>query len=283
MDVRNSHLMFQMILDFAREDSRVRAVYLNGSRANPNAPVDPYQDFDIVYLVTELDSFLADDSWIDRFGPRLILQTPEAMRNPLGIGHFNWMMLFADGNRLDLTLIPLDKQELISDDSATVVLLDKDGLLPSFPPASDRDYWVKAPSELDYFSSCNNFFWCMQNVAKGIVREEIPYAMSMYHELLDTDFHDMAAWYIGTKTGFQVSAGKRGKYFKRYFSPTLYEHYKRIFCRCEEPDFWRGIREACSLFRFLALQVGKAMGYPYPSQDDQGIMLYLKKMQNREW
>ncbi len=45
--------MFDLILDTARADERIRAVILNGSRANPNAPRDPFQDFDIVYLVTD--------------------------------------------------------------------------------------------------------------------------------------------------------------------------------------------------------------------------------------
>ena len=31
----------------------VRAVYLNGSRTNPNAPKDRFQDYDVVYVVND--------------------------------------------------------------------------------------------------------------------------------------------------------------------------------------------------------------------------------------
>ena len=65
---------------------------LAGSRANPFAPKDQYQDYDIAYLVPEVKSFTADHSWLDVFGERLMLQMPEAMRNPSGDGHFNYQM-----------------------------------------------------------------------------------------------------------------------------------------------------------------------------------------------
>jgi hypothetical protein len=52
-----SRKCFDLILDVAKADQRIRAVYMNGSRANPNIKKDKYQDYDIVYVVTETESF----------------------------------------------------------------------------------------------------------------------------------------------------------------------------------------------------------------------------------
>ena len=277
--MRTEQEMYDLILGFAKADQRVRAVLLNGSRANPNAPRDNYQDFDIVYVVDRFEEFKADWSWLDVFGPRLIMQTPEAMRDPSGAGHFNWMMLFTDGNRLDLTLIPLSRPDLIGTDSQTVVLLDKDGILPEFPPASDRDYLPEKPSELYYTSCCNNFFWCMQNVAKGIARDELPYAMLMYHNVVREELHWMLAWYIGCRTDFQVSPGKMGKYFKQYLPPDLYAAYEQTYSDAQPARFWQAIETACALFRRTAKAVGECLGYAYNQTDDDGIMTYLRMVQ----
>ena len=46
--MRTSEEMFRLILDVAREDDRIRAVVLSGSRADPEAPRDRYQDYDII-------------------------------------------------------------------------------------------------------------------------------------------------------------------------------------------------------------------------------------------
>lgn len=278
--MRTEREMFDRILGFAEADARVRAVYMNGSRANPNAPRDRYMDFDIVYVVTELPTFTASDAWLDVFGEKLIVQKPETMRYPEGTGFFNWLILFTDGNRIDLTLIPVEKPELVDRDSATVVLLDKDGRLPAFPPASDSDYITRPPSELFYTSCCNNFFWCMQNVAKGIVRDELPYAMGMYHYILDTELTDMIRWYIGSQNGFSVAPGKMGKYFRRFLSPELYALYLEVFPTAAYESMWNAVFTACKLFRTLAVQVGASLGFAYNERDDAGIMTYLRMLRD---
>lgn len=278
--MRTEQEMYDLILHFAKEDQRIRAVLLNGSRANPNAPKDNYQDFDIVYVVKNFEQFKADWGWLDRFGERLIMQTPEAMRDPSGAGHFNWMMLFTDGNRLDLTLIPIDRLDLIDDDSQTVVLLDKDHILPEFPPSSDRDYFPQKPDTLYYTSCCNNFFWCMQNVAKGIARKELPYAMVMYHTVVREELHEMLSWYIGCQTDFQVSPGKMGKYFQRFLPEALYNAYENTYSDSRPDHFWKAVYAACELFRTAAKAVGEALGYAYNQADDDGIMTYLGMVQS---
>lgn len=253
---------------------------MNGSRTNPNAPKDAYQDYDIVYVVDEFDTFTVDNSWIDIFGDRLMLQMPEAMRYPSGEGHFNWMMLFTDGNRLDLTLIPIQKLELIGNDSLSISLLDKDGILPPFPNASDKDYLIKQPSELFYMSCCNNFWWCLQNVAKGIARNELPYAMLMYHNVVREELHDMISWYIGIITDFKVSSGKMGKYFKRYLPSDIYEQYLSTYSESNPNSMWGAITNTCELFSTIALQVAEYFSYEYNKHDEDNMRLYINNVKN---
>ena len=75
MKHRTEQQMMDLILGVAERDERVRAVWINGSRANPNAPRDQYQDFDIVYAVTDMQSMIDEPGWIDIFGERVIMQT----------------------------------------------------------------------------------------------------------------------------------------------------------------------------------------------------------------
>ena len=48
--MRSEHEILELILNTAKSDDRIRAVIMNGSRTNPNAPRDIFQDFDILYL-----------------------------------------------------------------------------------------------------------------------------------------------------------------------------------------------------------------------------------------
>lgn len=281
--MRTEKEMYDLILGAARDDERVRAVILNGSRANPNAPRDKYQDYDIVYVVRDFESFTADHSWIDIFGERLMLQMPEAMRNPSGRGHFNWMMLFKDGNRLDLTLIPIEKPELAEGDSLSVTLLDKDGILPPFPEADDRDYVVKPPSEFDYRSCCNNFWWCMQNVAKGLARGELPYAMMMYNSVVREELHTMIDWYIGARNDFTVSPGKMGKYYRNYLPAPLYSQYCATFSDSSCDAVWQSVFTMCGLFHTLAVEAAERSGFFYHREEEEGMRVYLQKVRDNKW
>jgi aminoglycoside 6-adenylyltransferase len=282
--MRTEREMFDLILGIAKSDERVRAAYMNGSRANPNVIKDPYQDYDIVYVVTETQSFLSDKSWISVFGDIAMVQEPDS--NDLGWGqnaHYNhsyaWLILFKDGNRIDLTIKAKEAalEEYVKD-SLTVPLLDKDDILPQIPPSNDKGYWIEKPIKSRYDGCCNEFWWCLNNVAKGIVRDQIPYAMRMYHEVVHIELDKMIEWHIGMQTSFSVSTGMWGKYFKKYLPVDLYALYLKTYSNHE--GLWTAIFAACELFRTVAPAVGRQFGYEYNQSDDDNMMQYLMKMKN---
>ncbi|SDI48249.1 Streptomycin adenylyltransferase [Natribacillus halophilus] len=160
--MRSEQEIMDLVLSVAKEDHRVRTVGMNGSRTDSNVPKDPFQDYDIAYLVEDIKSFIDDPQWIDIFGKRMITQTPEnmAMFPPELGGRFSYLMLFTDGNHIDLTLVPIEeKDEYCYEDGLTVILLDKDNRLPSIPSPTDKEYWVKKPSSQIFTDCCNEFWW----------------------------------------------------------------------------------------------------------------------------
>ena len=70
--MRSEEEMMNLILQVAKDDERVRAVYLNGSRTNPNAPKDCFQDYDVVYVVTDTKPYYENHDWINHFGTGII-------------------------------------------------------------------------------------------------------------------------------------------------------------------------------------------------------------------
>src|SRR5919106_6139978 len=176
--MRSEQEMLDLILNTAKNDDRIRAAMLNGSRVDPDAQRDIFQDFDITYFVNDLDSFSNDHSWIERFGEIMILQMPEAMEDPppMKDGHFAYLMQFTDGNRIDLTLFPLAKLHEFERESLSSMLLDKDGLFKELPAPSDSDHLPKPPTAKAFSDCCNEFWWVSTYVAKGLWREEIIYA-----------------------------------------------------------------------------------------------------------
>lgn len=271
--MRTEKEMYDLILKIANNDERIRAVYMNGSRANPNVVNDIYQDYDVVLMVTETKSFLEDRNWIEAFGEPAIIQEPNREDPEI---YYTWLMLFKDGNRIDLNICTKEfaLKEYVND-SLTVSLLDKDNCLPEIHPANDSDYYIKRPEVFQYRNCCNNFWWCLQNVAKGIVRDQLPYAMWMYNSVVRDELTKMIDWFIGTNTDFSVSVGMSGKYYKKYLPEHLYLLYTKTYSDSNYDHFWTAIFNACELMRTIAQPVGKYLGTIYNKDEDTNMMDYL--------
>ena len=273
----NEKKIISLVLGVAEADERIRAVSMEGSRANPNVPKDQYQDYDITYYVTDITPFYNNPAWIiEKFGVPLIMQMPEAMRWPDGGGHFNYMMIYPDGNRLDLTFQP---NKYTDNGEPAIVLMDKDngnGFLPKTLATNDDVYYIKPPSMLFYYSCCNNFWWCLNNVAKGIARDELPYAMKMLNVIVRAELHYMIEWYIGINHSFNLSVGKDGKYFKRYMSADIYAQYMKTYSSSNYDDIWSAVFVMCDLFHTLALSVAEHFDFIYHKDEEDGIREYLR-------
>lgn len=280
--MRTEQEMFDLILGVAKEDGRIRAVLMTGSRANQECPRDIYQDYDIVYFVEDVSPFFNNTAWIEeKFGKPAVMQMPETNEHPLlppdGDGHFTYLMLFEDGNRIDLSV---DNKPYIDDGEPAVILLDKDGLLPDIK-VNPAYFHITKPTAGSYRDACNEFWWCLNNVAKGIARDELPYVMEMYNQYVRDMLNQMVEWYIGIHNDFQVSAGKMGKYFKRYLPENLYEMYKETYSDSDYRSIWQAVFTACELFRQLAVEVADFFGYAYNRQEDENMMRYMEQVRSQ--
>jgi aminoglycoside 6-adenylyltransferase len=276
--MRSEQTMLDLILDTARADERIRAAIMEGSRANPDASRDPFQDFDIVYFVTDMAPFIRNPDWIQRFGELMILQMPEDMQDPppsLDDG-FGYLMQFTDGNRIDLGVFPLAKIPALMSASLVRPLLDKDGLLPPHAPANERDYYPKPPTAKAFANCCNEFWWVCPYVAKGLWREEFAYARTFLDPVVRDQLMKMLTWYIGVQTRFQVNPGKFGKYFQRYLEPELWELFLKTYAGGSYEQTWDALLAMGDLFRITALRVAEEFGFDYPQGDDQRVSAHLR-------
>ena len=70
--MRTPEEILNLILNVAKEDDHIRAVYMVGSRANKDCPVDIYQDFDVTFLVDVVAPYWDNEAWIEeKFGKRV--------------------------------------------------------------------------------------------------------------------------------------------------------------------------------------------------------------------
>ena len=167
--MRTDQEMFDLILQIAKK-IQVDTVALSGSRTNQKIQTDEFQDYDVVYIVDDLDYLTSDLSWLDQFGKRIIEQE-------VTLGHRRlYLMLFEDGNRIDLTLCPkVHIKEWVDSEAGFTVLVDEKGLFKSYSPSHQR-FWISPASKTDFEKTCNEFWWVSAYVVKGICHKQVIYA-----------------------------------------------------------------------------------------------------------
>ena len=277
--MRDEHTMYELILETARKDEHILAVYMNGSRTNPNVPKDLFQDYDIVYVVDDVKRYREDRTWFQVFGEILYMQFPDdsPFYPPESEEQYGWLMQFADGNRMDLTVQSAARaKEQIHEDKLCRILLDKQGILPKIPEATDEDHWVKKPSKEEYLAVCNEFWWCTNNLAKGLWRKEIPYVQDMSNFVVRKQLERMLGYKAGSLHDFKIGIGKSGKYLYRFLSKEEWEQYLATYFGSSVEEAWDSIMKMCDLFEETARYVGSELGYTYNQKEGQNARAYLE-------
>lgn len=277
--MRSEREILDLILGIGEKDERIRGIYMNGSRTNPNVPKDIFQDYDVVYVVRETESFIEDKNWIRQFGEILYMQLPDEFPDEgTDISQrYAWLVQFADGVRIDLTVETVEKNLTDGfDDSLTVILLDKDNRFPQLPESNDSGYHVRKPDKAWYVCVCNEFWWCLNNVAKGMWRGEMPYVQDMVNFHVRKQLETMLAWKVGILTGFSVSVGKSGKYMYRWLEKEEWETYLSTWFSSDPKEAWEAVFRMCDLFRQTAEYVGRELGYEYNETEGANSRSYLE-------
>lgn len=276
--MRSELEVLDQLLAFARSSAHIRAVWQNGSRVNPHVSADPFSDYDVVFCVTDPVMFLSDQSWIAKFGELIILQQNDFSEN--GIEGCIFLMLFTDGVRIDLSFIPADHAEVFLNDTLTRILLDKEGCLPFLAPSSDSGYWTPKPSREEFDETVNEFWWCSTNVAKGIWRDELPYARSMYDGIVLDCLEKMVGWTIAARGHWQVNPGYHNKWARRLLPPEEYTILQQVYAGADYIDLWRAMATAGLLFRKMGQETAASLGFVYPLGEDERVRAYWQWVQN---
>lgn len=279
--VRSEHEMMTLILDFARNHEEIRSVYVTGSRANPNAPKDIFQDYDIVYGVTDTLPFIEDKSWIKGFGSVAVMQEPdyqlffESENNPEE--KYSYLVQFTDINRIDFTFLNVAHLEKDYKDHTYVKkLLDKDNRLPDSVPDKEASHYIQPPTEGEYYGCVNAFHWVSTYVAKGLYRGELLYAIEHMDKRIRPQLLKMLTWQVGIDTDYTVGVGKCSKYIYKYLSEKSWQAYLNTYSQADKEQIWEALMLMQDLFNETATYVGNMMKCEFPVSEAERTKLYLE-------
>ena len=269
INMRTEAEILNLILQTART-IQVEAVALSGSRTDTKAPKDEFQDYDVVYVVNDLDNLTSDLSWLDQFGKRLIEQHVLLDHRRL------YLMLFEDGNRIDLTFCPKEHiQEWVDSEAGFTVLVDEKGLFESYFPSPER-FWIHPASEIDFEKSCNEFWWVSAYVVKGICRKQVIYATDHLYGICQQELLKILAWQVASDRGV-VDIGKNCKYLFNYLPTEKEKQFSNLLDFSSLDKITQSLFATMELFHQEAQSLAQKMGFDYDKEVAEKMIEYAEE------
>jgi len=272
VSMRTEPKMLDLILQTANVQ-QVEVVAMSGSRTNAKAPKDEFQDYDVVYIVDNLDYLLSDLSWLDQFGKRIIEQE-------VTLGHRRlYLMLFEDGNRIDLTLCPKEYiQEWVDSEAGFKVLKDDKGLFDSYIPRPKR-YWTCPPTEEEFVASCNEFWWVSAYVVKAIRRNQLIYATDHLYGICQQELLKVLAWQVTSDRG-AVDIGRSYKYLFHYLPIEKEKEFSALLNLSSIEKVSQSLFATMNVFDREAQSLAQKMGFAYDLKVAEKMMAYAEERLN---
>ena len=267
--MRTDQEILELILETAKK-LQVDAVALSGSRTNQKVQTDEFQDYDLVYVVDDIDNLTSDLSWLDQFGKRIIEQE-------VTLGHRRlYLMLFEDGNRIDLTLCPKDHiNEWVDSEAGFTVLVDEKGLFESYSPSPQR-FWTSPASETDFEKSCNEFWWVSAYVVKGICRKQVIYATDHLYGICQQELLKVLAWQVASDRG-KVDIGKNYKYLFNYLPAEKKKEFSNLLDFSSLDKIIQSLLATMQIFHQEAQSLSQKMGFEYDREVAEKMIEYAEE------
>ena len=269
IEMRTETEMLDLILQIAKT-LQVKAVAMSGSRTNPKAPKDEFQDYDVIYVVDDLDNLTSDLSWLGQFGKCLIEQYVLLDQRHL------YLMLFEDGNRIDLTLCPKDYiQEWIDSEAGFTVLEDPEHLFEPYSPNIER-YWTSPASAIEFEKACNEFWWVSAYVVKGICRKQVIYATDHLYGICQQELLKVLAWQVASNRGV-VDIGKNYKYLFNYLPTEKGKEFSNMLDFSSIEKLSHSLFATMNFFHQEAQSLAQKMDFDYDKEVADKMIEYAEE------
>ena len=280
--------VIEKLVRWGEAEPLLRAAILTSSRAIPHAHTDRFSDYDVILILTNIDSFFADRSWLHAFGSVLALY-----RDPLiverGFQRSAYVTQYDDGLKIDFNLWPVELlRQIVAEpqlprefDAGYQVLIDKDHLTVGLKSPTYRAYIPTSPTETEYQDKIESFFLDTTYVAKFLWRDDLMAAKHILENSLKQDhLRPMFEWRIEIDHNWSLKLGPYGRGLKQWLRQDLWADLEQTYTSAELESNWTALFQTINLMRRVAIEVGEAMGYRYPHELEQRVRTYLHRVKD---
>lgn len=277
--------MLNKILNWAKKEDAIRSVILTGSRG-AKSTIDEFSDFDIALFLSDSKKYVLDDAWINEIGkPWLYIQEKISFKNQQIPTR---LIIFENGVCADISLWDsklleelVNRRQLpFACQRGYSVLLDKDNIAVKLPAVTDAVVSNIKPSQEEFLTAIEVFFFEAFNCAKYLARSDLWHA-----KLRDWTTKEyllkMLEWNEAAKHNWNYDTFWHGKKMQSWVDKEVWSKLHSAFGHFDAEDSWKALDATIDIFRQTAEQAAEQLGYDYPFELDKNITGFVQSIRKK--
>lgn len=263
----------EILKKFINSHSDIRAVGLEGSSSTGKQ--DVFSDLDITLFTTKLANYIGNDEWLDFLGERIIMQKPGFIHLKQGQKLFPYLMLFENGERVDLKIAHVSAIEAyLNWDSTVQIIMDLDQRVHGKQKSDESSFFIELPNEVEFFEVVNEFFWLVPSVVKGCERGQFTYAGS-HIQLIRQQLLTVISWSIAEQHEDSINLGSHYKYLAAYMERVDYEKLQLTYDCSSIRKIKQSLLLLIELMERFSRDLATDLKFQYADENDQ-VVEYVK-------
>ncbi|GAB4185864.1 MAG: hypothetical protein Tsb0015_03190 [Simkaniaceae bacterium] len=278
--------ILKKIISWIDSEEVIRLALLTGSFADRSV-TDELSDYDISLFCSDPRELIESDSWIKDIGDVWVV-VPEKY-HLLEATIPTRLVIFQGGKKVDFSFFSQDQLDILDTEGLPdafhmgyEVLVDKDRLANKLPLPKFTGFREARPSEEEFHSLINEFWFEAYHVAKYLYRRDlwsVQFRLSgIYHSVLIK----MICWNEAARHNWEYTTHPNGKQLKNWVGKDTWTAIHHIFPHFDAKEGWQSLRELLQLFIKLSHETSKFLGYRNLTDLETEMDLFITELEAKQ-
>lgn len=269
------------ITAWAQSRPDIHAVVLAGSYARAEGTPDAWSDLDLVLFVVDPSAFVANASWLHRFGEVLAPRLHDT-----GRGTPEWLVLYGNGTKADFMFVAgsgdlpqmlaaFPYQDVLR--RGVRVLVDKTPSagqpLPSLEPLPPAQ-----PSASEFANTVYAVLIAADKTARLLCRGDLWRAKLLCDAEIKGHLLAMLAWHAQARGSHDTWYD--GRFLDVWADPRALGALPATFALYDPDDLWRALEATLDLFGWLAAETAARWGSPFPATAFEAVTARIRQLRS---
>lgn len=281
--VSYDNIMSKLML-FANESELIQVMILFGSRARDKNVADTYSDYDIIFLVKDVDYFMNTDSWLNQIDKYYI-----SFQEPTVACGQERRVFFGDALDMDFLFYDVKKSEQLATDSTIQAFLSRGYKILIDKINFERVIECKKPfeelatilSEKEFTNLSNTFWFHTIWSVKKILRGETWSAKSCVDGYMKNLLRQMIECYSKTLYSKNLDVWHDGRFFDTWVDEDIKKRLKTAYGTYDAADVLRAMTNTMNIFSEISKKTAIMLDYTYPIEAESYAVEQTKKLMSQ--